>query len=126
MLSLGIPCLVVAGFGFIVQMAASNIIIQTIVDDEKRGRVMSFYMMAFLGTAPFGSLIAGWMSSRVGAPHTLLFGGVCCLAGAAWFATELPAIRKAVRPIYVRMGILPEVASGLSDAAAVSVPPERQ
>ena len=61
--------------------------IQTIVDDEKRGRVMSFYMMAFLGTAPFGSLIAGWMSSRIGAPHTLLVGGVCCLAGAAWFAS---------------------------------------
>ena len=93
MLWLAIPCLVVAGFGFIVQMAASNTIIQTIVDDEKRGRVMSFYMMAFLGTAPFGSLIAGWLSSRIGAPHTLLLGGVCCLAGAAWFARELPTIR---------------------------------
>ena len=56
-------------------------IIQTIVDDEKRGRVMSFYMMAFLGTAPFGSLIAGWMSSRIGAPHTLLVGGICCRGG---------------------------------------------
>ena len=69
---LAIPCLVVAGFGFMVQMASSNTVIQTIVDDEKRGRVMSFYMMAFLGTAPFGSLIAGWLSSRIGAPHTLL------------------------------------------------------
>lgn len=125
-LSLGIPCLAVAGFGFIVQMAASNIIIQTIVDDEKRGRVMSFYVMAFLGTAPFGSLIAGWMSSRIGAPHTLLVGGVCCLAGAAWFASELPAIRMAVRPIYIRMGILPQVAGGLSDTATLSLPPERQ
>ena len=65
---LAIPCLVVAGFGFMVQMASSNTVIQTIVDDEKRGRVMSFYMMAFLGTAPFGSLIAGWLSSRIGAP----------------------------------------------------------
>jgi MFS family permease len=125
-LPLAIPCLVVAGFGFIVQMAGSNTIIQTIVDDEKRGRVMSFYMMAFLGTAPFGSLIAGWMSSRIGAPHTLLFGGVCCLAGAAWFAAELPQIRKSVRPIYIRMGILPQVAAGLSHAAELSVPPERQ
>ena len=107
-------------------MAASNTIIQTIVDDEKRGRVMSFYMMAFLGTAPFGSLIAGWMSSHIGAPHTLLFGGVCCLAGAAWFAAELPHIRKAVRPIYIRMGILPQVTAGLSDAAELSVPPGRQ
>ena len=106
-------------------MAASNTIIQTLVDDEKRGRVMSFYMMAFLGTAPFGSLIAGWMSSRLGAPHTLLVGGVCCLTGAVWFGLELPAIRTAVRPIYIRMGILPQVAAGLSNAAEISVPPER-
>jgi len=123
---LAIPCLMVAGFGFIVQMASSNTIIQTIVDDEKRGRVMSFYTMAFLGTVPFGSLIAGWMSARIGAPHTLLVGGISCLAGAAWFAAELPAIRTAVRPIYVSLGILPQVAAGLSDAAELSVPPERQ
>jgi MFS family permease len=124
-LALATPWLVVAGFGFIVQMAASNTILQTVVDDEKRGRVMSFYMMAFLGTAPFGSLIAGWMSSRIGAPHTLLIGGVCCLAGAFWFRLELPSIRRAVRPIYMRMGILPQVAEGLSNAAELSVPPER-
>jgi MFS family permease len=125
-LPLAIPCLVVAGFGFIVQMAGSNTVIQTIVDDEKRGSVMSFYMMAFLGTAPFGSLIAGWLSSRIGAPHTLLVGGVCCLAGAAWFAAELPHIRQAVRPIYIRLGILPQVAAGLSETAELSVPPARQ
>jgi MFS family permease len=122
---LAIPCLMVAGFGFIVQMAASNTIIQTIVDDEKRGRVMSFYTMAFLGTVPFGSLIAGWMSARIGAPHTLLVGGISCLAGAAWFARQLPGIRATVRPIYVSLGILPQVATGLSDAAELSVPPER-
>jgi MFS family permease len=125
-LALAIPCLVVAGCGFIVQMASSNTIIQTIVDEDKRGRVMSFYMMAFLGTVPFGSLMAGWLSSRVGAPYTLRLGGICCLAGAAWFARELPIIRIAVRPIYVRMGILPQVAAGIADAAELSVPPERQ
>jgi MFS family permease len=92
-----------------VQMAASNTIIQTIVDDAKRGRVMSFYMMAFLGTAPFGSLMAGWLSSRIGAPHTLLVGGISCLAGAAWFAFRLPALRTLVRPIYVDLGILPQL-----------------
>jgi MFS family permease len=123
---LAIPCLVIAGCGFIVQMASSNTIIQTIVDEDKRGRVMSFYMMAFLGTVPFGSLIAGGMSSRIGAPHTLQFGGICCLAGATWFAMELPRIRVVVRPIYVRMGILPQVAAGIADAAELSVPPERQ
>jgi MFS family permease len=122
---LAIPCLLVSGFGFVVQMASSNTVIQTIVDDEKRGRVMSFYMMAFLGTAPFGSLIAGWLSSRIGAAETLILGGTCCIVGALWFARSLHAIRAAVRPIYVRLGILPEVASGLAQAAEVSVPPEQ-
>jgi MFS family permease len=122
---LAMPCLVVAGFGFMVQMASSNTVIQTIVDDEKRGRVMGFYMMAFLGTAPFGSLIAGWLSSRIGAAHTLLVGGSCCILGALWFASALPAIRSSVRPIYVRLGILPEMTSGLASAAELSVPPEQ-
>jgi MFS family permease len=122
---LAMPCLVVAGFGFMVQMASSNTLIQTIVDDEKRGRVMSFYMMAFLGTAPFGSLIAGSLSSRIGAASTLRIGGLCCIAGAVWFASALPAIRTAVRPIYIRLGILPEMASGLSHTAEMSVPPEQ-
>jgi MFS family permease len=125
-LIVALPCLVVTGFGFMVQMASSNTIIQTIVDDEKRGRIMSFYMMAFLGTAPFGSLLAGWLSARIGAPRTLWAGGLCCLAGAAWFAAQLHGIRALVRPIYVRMGILPEVAAGVATASELSVPPERQ
>jgi MFS family permease len=123
---LALPFLMLAGFGFIVQMAASNTVIQTIVDDEKRGRVMSFFMMAFLGTAPFGSLIAGSLSTRIGAPHTLLVGGLCCVAGGLWFARALPAIRTAVRPIYIRLGILPEVAVGLANATELSMPPERR
>jgi MFS family permease len=122
---LAIPCLIVSGFGFMVQMASCNTVIQTIVDDEKRGRVMSFYMMAFLGTAPFGSLLAGSLSSRIGAPHTLLVGGACCILAALWFARALPGIRAAIRPIYVRLGILPEVVAGLANAADLSVPPER-
>ena len=123
---LALPCLVLSGFGFMVQMASSNTVLQTIVEDGKRGRVLSFYMMAFLGTAPFGSLIAGSLSSRIGAPNTLRIGGVCCLAGAAWFARGLPGLRAAVRPIYIRMGILPQVAAGLGDSAELSVPPERR
>jgi MFS family permease len=123
---LAVPFMMITGFGFMTQMAASNTILQTIVDDEKRGRVMSFYMMAFLGTVPFGSLMAGSLSSRIGAPRTLLVGGVCCIAGALWFASRLPMIRHAVRPIYVRMGILPQVASAISTTAELTVPPERQ
>jgi MFS family permease len=106
----------VIGFGMMVQMASTNTVIQTIVDEEKRGRVMSFYTMAFLGTAPFGSLLAGWLSMRIGAPRTVLLSGVLCIVTAVWFARELPAIRELVRPIYVRMGILPEVAQGLQTA----------
>ena len=121
---LAIPCLVVAGFGFIVQMASSNTVIQTIVDDEKRGRVMSFYMMAFLGTAPFGSLIAGWLSSRIGAAETLLARRRVLHCGALWFARTLPAIRAAVRPIYIRLGILRKWRR-VANAAEVSVPPEQ-
>ena len=110
----------IVGFGMMVQMASTNTVIQTIVDEEKRGRVMSFYTMSFLGTAPFGSLLAGWLSTRIGAPGTVVLSGVLCFATAAWFAQELPAIRALVRPIYMRMGILPEVAEGLQAAEAES------
>ena len=121
---LSLACMVVTGFGFMTQLASSNTVLQTIVDDEKRGRVMSFYMMAFLGTAPFGSLIAGTLSARIGAPHTLMLGGIGCVAGALWFARERPALREAIRPIYVTMGILPELAAGVQSATQLTIPPE--
>ena len=68
-----------------IQMASSNTILQTIVDNNQRGRIMSFYMMAFMGTAPIGSLMAGWISERFGAPLTLVIGGAVCMGGAAHF-----------------------------------------
>jgi MFS family permease len=116
--------LAVAGCGMMVTMASSNTVIQTIVDEEKRGRVMSFYTMSFLGTAPFGSLVAGSLSARFGAPHTVLVSGLLCFGAAIWFSRELPAIRRVVRPIYIRMGILPEVATGLQTASSLMTPPE--
>ena len=97
------------GFGMMQEMAATNTILQTIVDDDKRGRVMAYYAMAFQGVAPFGSLLAGWTTERIGAPGTLVAGGVICIAAAIWFAFQLPAIRRVVRPIYVQLGILPEL-----------------
>jgi MFS family permease len=121
---LSMLCLLVAGFGMMVQFASSNTVIQTLVDDEKRGRVMSFYTMCFLGTAPFGSLLAGMLSSRIGAPHTVLASGCCCAIAAVWFSRELPQIRAVVRPIYVRMGILPEMATGLQAVSQLMTPPE--
>ena len=121
-LSLGLMLLV--GFGMLVQMAASNTIIQTIVDENKRGRVMSFYAMAFMGMAPFGSLLAGHLASRIGAPRTLLIGGVGCLLGALVFARQLPRLRRIIRPIYAQKGILPQVATGIQAATNLLVPPE--
>jgi hypothetical protein len=73
---------------------------------------MSFYSMAFLGMAPFGSLLAGNLAAKIGAPRTLMVNGVVCLIGSLWFTRRLPAIRKVVRPIYVKMGILPETLMG--------------
>jgi MFS family permease len=121
---LSLLLMVVTGFGFMVQMAASNTVLQTIVEEDKRGRVMSFYTMAFMGTAPFGSLLAGSVADRIGAPYTLLIGGIGCIVGALWFATSLPALRRDVRPIYVKIGILPEMAAGIQNTSELSVPPE--
>jgi MFS family permease len=123
---LSVATLAVTGCGMMVIMAGANTVIQTIVDEEKRGRVMSFYTMSFLGTAPFGSLFAGALSSRIGAPYTVLVSGLLCLGAASWFSYELPAIRAVVRPIYIKMGILPEVATGLQTAASLLTPPEQE
>jgi MFS family permease len=109
--------LIVTGFCFMQQMAASNTILQTIVEDKKRGRVMSFYSIAFQGVAPFGSLIAGAAASRIGAPLTLMIGGAICIAGAGLFASQLPVLRRLIRPIYIRMGVIPEVATGIQAAS---------
>jgi len=121
---LSLVLMVVTGMGFMVQMAVSNTVLQTIVDEDKRGRVMSFYTMSFMGTAPFGSLLAGILAERIGSPRTLLFGGVGCIVGVIWFAATLPELRRDVRPIYARIGILPEVATGIQQSTEFSVPPE--
>ncbi|MGD1071507.1 MAG: MFS transporter [Bryobacteraceae bacterium] len=105
---LSLLVLPLAGYGMMQQMASSNTILQTIVHDEKRGRVMAFYHMAFMGMAPFGSLLAGGMAARFGAPATIVVSGMACLLGSAWFAARLPTIRRIVRPIYVELGIIPE------------------
>jgi MFS family permease len=121
---LSIAVLAAAGYGMIQQMAGTNTILQTIVDEEKRGRVMSFYSMAFMGMAPFGSLLAGALAARMGAQATIVISGALCLAGGVWLARALPGIRREVRPIYVQLGILPEVAAGIQHASALQVPPE--
>lgn len=116
--------LLATGFGMMTQLASSNTILQTIIPDERRGRVMSYYTMAFIGMAPFGSLFAGSLASRIGAPHTVLISGVCCVAGAVWFGFRLGRLRQLVRPIYAELGILPEVARGMQAASSLRTPPE--
>jgi MFS family permease len=109
----------VAGFGFMLQMASSNTVIQTLVRDEMRGRVMALYTMAFMGVMPFGSLLGGAVAARVGASWTIFGGGLVCVAGALGFHRRLPVLRELARPVYVERGILPEVASGLGNTTAL-------
>jgi MFS family permease len=119
-----LPLLSVVGFAIMVQTAASNTILQTIVDDDKRGRVMSFYATAFLGMMPFGSLLAGEMASRLGSPDTIMIDGIAMLLGAGLFARRLGQIREMIRPIYVKRGIIPEVALGIQTASQLTGQPK--
>ena len=105
------------------QMASTNTLLQTLVDDDKRGRVMSLYVMAFMGTAPFGSFMAGTLASTIGAPYTVLSSGIICLIGAILFYKNLPSLRKHIRPIYIQKGILPEVSKGLQSTTHLKMPP---
>ncbi|MDD5593226.1 MAG: MFS transporter [Candidatus Margulisbacteria bacterium] len=123
-LYLSMALLFLVGSAMMIQMSSSNTIIQTIVDEDKRGRVMGLFSLAFLGMIPFGSLAAGVIANSFGAPNTLAGSGILCLIGAALFARQLPAIRQKIHPIYVKMGIIPEVASGIQIATGTTVPPE--
>jgi MFS family permease len=107
MLWLSLIVVAVVGFGTIWLVAASNTVIQTIVEDDKRGRVMSLYTMAFFGMAPLGNLFSGALAERIGAPNTIIVGGIFCLFGSIYFSKKLPALRKLVVPIYQQRGILP-------------------
>jgi MFS family permease len=110
---LSLVLMVVVGFGLMQGMSASNTVIQTLVAEDKRARVMSYYTMAFVGTAPLGSLMAGALASRVGAPLTVMLTGACCLIGALWFAFEVPKVRSVMRPIYRELGLLPALSMDL-------------
>jgi MFS family permease len=117
--------MIVIGLGMMLQMASSNTILQTIVDEDKRGRVMSFYTMAFMGTAPFGSFMAGTLAKTIGVQHTILMGGITCILGALIFARKLPEIRKIIHPVYVRLGYIPEeISSGIQAATEMTATPK--
>ena len=100
LLWLSLALMVMVGFGLIQAAAACNTIIQSLVPDDKRARVMGYYTMAFFGSAPIGSLMAGALAEHIGAPYTVMLTGTFCLAAAAWFALQLPKIRPAMRAAY--------------------------
>jgi MFS family permease len=104
---LSLVLMVFVGFGMMQVFSASNTVIQTLVPEDKRGRVMSYYVMALFGTAPFGSLLAGSLAHRIGAPHTVFLTGAFCIATSLWFTLELPKMNAVVRPVYQDMGLAP-------------------
>lgn len=106
---LSIAVLPLVGAGMMLQSSSANTILQTIVDEDLRGRVMAFYSVAVLGTQPIGSLIAGVVADRIGAPRTILIGGIACIFTGAWFAYRRPSLAVHVRPIYIERGILQPV-----------------
>jgi len=110
---LSIFALVLGGLGVVTQMALSNTVLQTLVDHDKRGRVMSLFTMAFLGMSPFGSMLAGALANKFGAPVAVALGGVACILGGVAFGLQIPALRRAAHPIYREKGIIsPEIAPG--------------
>jgi Bacterial protein of unknown function (DUF894). len=98
----------IIGFGLMLNTASCNTILQTITSDQMRGRVMSFYTMAIMGTAPFGSLLAGSLARLIGTQYTILIGGVSCIAGALVFYNKLPRLKTIVKPIYDRLALNPQ------------------
>lgn len=112
--------MVMAGLGLMLHTASSNTILQTITDDDKRGRVMSFYTLAVMGTAPFGSLLAGSLAKIIGTSNAIFFGGISCIIGAIVFYSKLPELKRIVRPVYVKMGLIPEVVTAIHSASEPS------
>jgi predicted MFS family arabinose efflux permease len=110
---LSLAFMLLTGFGMMTVLTSCNTILQTIVDEDKRGRVMSLYAMAFMGVVPLGSLMGGSLASRIGAPATLMFGGICCIAASFLFARKLPQLRRITRPVYIDRGIIRDVQTEL-------------
>jgi MFS family permease len=105
-LVLSLAVLPLVGAGMMLQSASANTILQTVVDEKLRGRVMAFYTMAVLGTQPLGSLLAGAMAERIGTQRTILIGAIACLLGGLWFALRRKKLAEYIRPIYIERGIL--------------------
>jgi MFS family permease len=105
-LTLSLACMVVVGFGVIATAMTINTIIQTVCDAEKRGRVTSYYIIAFMGMHPLGCLAAGALATAMGAPYALAIFGVLCAAGAGFLWSRMPMLRHQIRPLYLRAGVI--------------------
>jgi MFS family permease len=105
---LSLLILVTVGCGWMVLIAASNTALQTLADNDLRGRVMSLFSMMLVGMAPFGSLLAGWAADQFGAPLVIAIGGGFCAVAAIVFARQLPRLREAAKPILTARGIVLE------------------
>ena len=116
--------LVATGFSMMLLLAGSNTLLQTLVDDDKRGRVMSLYTMAFMGTAPLGSLLTGMIADALGAPAAAQISGAVCIAGALAFAFRLPHLRRLAMPIYERVGLISPVTAAVQATAEMKMPPQ--
>jgi MFS family permease len=101
-----VALLVPTGFGMMVQMGATNTLLQVMSPDRLRGRVMALYSMMFIGMAPIGALLGGAVASTIGAPWTVAIGGSTCLAGGILFARRLPKIRGEARALIQAQGML--------------------
>ena len=113
--------LVPVGFFIMVQMASSNTLIQSMVPDRLRGRIMAVYSMMFMGMAPFGALSAGSVAHRLGAPWTVALGGLACILSAGWFGSHLPSIRAEARELILAQGMeAGSPAQEVNDTAAVA------
>ncbi|MCC7430183.1 MFS transporter [bacterium] len=113
------------GFGMMVLMAGNNTILQTIVADDKRGRVMSLHTMAFMGMLPFGGLISGSVADLIGASETLRINGILCLFGAIYFAPKVLKLSEIIKPKPSQVPVILEVAEGIGTTTELSIPPER-
>ncbi|MDM7925281.1 MAG: MFS transporter [bacterium] len=114
----------VIGLGMMTFMISCNTLIQTLVDEDKRGRVMALYAMAFMGTTPLGALLVGSLADRIGAPAAAAVGGLLCLVCAAWFLRKLPQIRREAHPVWISRGYAGDVSEGMEAASEMTTPKE--
>jgi MFS family permease len=118
---LSLVLMVFVGFGLMQGASVSNTIVQSLVPEDKRARVMSYYTMAFFGAAPFGSLLAGALAHQIGAPYTVMLTGAVCVLGSLWFTVELPTVKADMHPIYQDQGLLPRDAAPIADVQETTI-----